>query len=95
MWPSRPRTTAGVLLGHAWLRMCWLCRYVDWQSCGPGLRQAYGGRGPHNGEPCGIPVSTAAEVAMLEPLHMACVPAPGSLLACQPLCSHLRQELID
>ena len=44
---------------------------MDWQSCGPGLRQAYGARGPHRGEPCGIPVSTQAEIALLEPLHMA------------------------
>ena len=51
-------------------RTCLTMWYVDWESCGPGLRQAYGKRGKHNGEPCGIPVSTAEEVAMLEPLHM-------------------------
>ena len=56
-------------------RTCLTMWYVDWESCGPGLRRAYGGRGPHNGEPCGIPVSTAEEVAMLEPLHMAYDPA--------------------
>ena len=56
-------------------RTCLTMWYVDWESCGPALRRAYGGRGPHNGEPCGIPVSTAEEVAMLEPLHMAYDPA--------------------
>ena len=49
--------------------------YVDWEACGPGLRAAYGGRGPHNGEPCGIKVSSAEELAMMEPLHMAYDPA--------------------
>ena len=48
---------------------------VDWEACGPGLRAAYGGRGPHNGEPCGIKVSSAEELAMMEPLHMAYDPA--------------------
>ena len=56
-------------------RTCLTMWYVDWESCGPGLRAAYGSRGPHNGEPCGIPVSTAEELAMMEPLHMAYDPA--------------------
>lgn len=56
-------------------RTCLTMWYVDWGSCGSGLRQAYGARGPHGGEPCGIPVSTAEEVAMLAPLHMAYDPA--------------------
>jgi hypothetical protein len=56
-------------------RTCITMWYVDWESCGPGLRQAYGSHGPHGGEPCGIPVSTPEEAAMLEPLHMAYDPA--------------------
>ena len=56
-------------------RTCLTMWYVDWEACGPGLRAAYGGRGPHNGEPCGIKVSSAEELAMMEPLHMAYDPA--------------------
>lgn len=56
-------------------RTCITMWYVDWQNCGPGLRQAYGAQGHHGGEPCGIPVSTTGEVAMLEPLHMAYNPS--------------------
>jgi hypothetical protein len=50
-------------------RTCLTMWYVDWDSCGPGLRAAYGHAADHGGKPCHIPTASEMEVALLEPLH--------------------------